>query len=120
MGDRLEDLLVLPARLARLLVQVALAAAPSDSSSAFTKRSSDGLLLVAGVELARERDLVQAEAGVAAGALERRERVLAALVLGDRERDALLGRVRAASRCAARSGSARRRAARPATRRGRR
>ena len=42
-----------------------------------------GLLLVAGVELARERDLVQAEPGVAAGALERRERVLAALVLGD-------------------------------------
>ena len=58
-----------------------------------TKRSSAASFCVIGVELARERDLVHAEPGVAAGALEGLERVLAALVLGDGERDALLGRV---------------------------
>ena len=51
------------------------------------------LLLVARVELTREGDLVHSEAGVAARALERGERVLAPLVLCDGERDALLGRV---------------------------
>ena len=70
-----------------------------------------GLALVAGVELAREGDLVEAEAGLARGALQRRERVLAALVLGDGERDPLLGLAAAACRGGARSGSARRRAA---------
>ena len=49
------------------------------------------LALVVRVELAGEGDLVDAQAGLARGALERGERVLAALVLGHRERDPLLG-----------------------------
>ena len=92
-ATRLEDLLVLPAGLARLLVEVALRRAVR-LEQRLDEAEQRGLLLVIGVELARERDLVHAEPGVAAGALERRERVLAALVLGDGERDALLGRVR--------------------------
>ena len=50
-----------------------------------------GLALVGRLEPARERDLVETETGLASGALERLEPVLAALVLGERERDALLG-----------------------------
>src|SRR4051812_26427714 len=91
-GERLEDLLVLPARLARLLLEVALGR-PVRLEHRLDEAEQRGLLGVVGVELARQRDLVHAEAGVAAGALERRERVLAALVLRDRERDPLLGRV---------------------------
>src|SRR5438270_682518 len=48
------------------------------------------LARVARVELAGERDLVEAESRLARGALERRQPVLAALVLGDAERDPLL------------------------------
>src|SRR5215207_5555183 len=91
-GDRLQDLLVLPARLARLLLQVALGRAVR-LEDRLHEAQQNGLTLVVRVELARERDLVHAETGVAAGALKRRERVLASLVLRDGERDALLGRV---------------------------
>src|SRR5215207_2556344 len=91
-GDRLQDLLVLPARLARLLLQVALGRAVR-LEDRLHEAQQNGLTLVVRVELARERDLVHPETGVAAGALKRRERVVASLVLGDRERDALLGRV---------------------------
>ena len=51
------------------------------------------IALVVRVELAREGDLVEAEAGVAGRALERAQAVLAVLVLGHGKRDALLGGV---------------------------
>ena len=90
MGDRLEDLLVLPAGLARLLVDVQRRGAVA-LEQRLDVPEQRGLALVAGVELARQRDLVDAQAGVAAGAQERGQRVLAALVLGHGQRDPLLG-----------------------------
>src|SRR5829696_3442757 len=83
--DRLEDLLVLPACLARLLLKVALWSAVRFQQG-LHEPQQDGLLLVMRVELARERDLIHSEAGVAAGALKRGEGVLAPLVLRDGER----------------------------------
>ncbi len=82
-----------PPGLARLLVLVARRRAVG-LEQRLDVAEQHGLALVVGVELAREGDLVEAQAGVARGALERAQRVLAALVLGDRERDALLGRIR--------------------------
>src|SRR4029078_10175349 len=69
-GERLEDLLVLPAGLARLLLEVTLGRAIGLEYS-LDEAEQRGLLLVVGVELARQRDLVHAEAGVATGPLER-------------------------------------------------
>src|SRR5215213_14425 len=90
--DRLEDLLVLPAGLARLFLEMALRRAVG-LEQRLDEPEQRRLALVIRVELARERNLIHAEPGVAAGALKRRERVLAALMLGDRQRDPLLGRV---------------------------
>src|SRR5215213_2935244 len=55
--DRLEDLLVLPAGLARLLLEVQLRR-PVRLEQGLHEAEQDGLLLVVRVELAREGDLV--------------------------------------------------------------
>src|SRR5512132_393049 len=60
-GDGLEDLLVAPPGLARLLVEV-----HGRASLTLDERleiaQEDGLAVIAGVELARERELVETEA----------------------------------------------------------
>ena len=61
--DRLEQLLVAPAGLARLLVQVARARRRCSASGAQVAQQR-GLALVARVPLAGERDLVEAEPGL--------------------------------------------------------
>ena len=96
MSHRLEHLLVRPARLQRLLVEVARRCALA-LDERLHEAQQDRLALVAGVELPRQRDLVEAEAGVAGGALKGGERVLAALMLGHGQRDALLRGVRQAA-----------------------
>ncbi len=86
----LQDLLVVPTGLARLLVEV-----ERRRSVVLQQRldvaQQSGLPLVMRVELARECDLVESEPGLARGAGERGEGVLAALMLGNRECHALLG-----------------------------
>src|SRR5690349_22972040 len=90
MGDGLEDLLVAPAGLARLLVQVERRGLVGLDEH-LDEPEERGLLLVARVELPRERDLVEAKAGVARGALEQLLCVVVALELRDTEADPLLG-----------------------------
>src|SRR5918992_2070458 len=89
-GDRLHDLLVGPARLARLLVQVERGRALA-LEQALDEPEQRGLALVPRVELTGESDLVEPEPGVTSRALQRRECVLAALVLSHCEPDPLLG-----------------------------
>src|SRR5690349_22138048 len=71
-GDRLEDLLVAPARLARLLVEMHRRArlALDERLEVAQER---GLALVAGVPLPGERDLVERQAGLAGRATVRRD-----------------------------------------------
>ena len=90
MRHRLEDLLVGPVGLPGLLVEV-----HGRRALALEQRSEiaeqGGLALVAGVEVARERDLVDAQACLASRALQGAQRVAAALVLGHGQRYPLLG-----------------------------
>src|SRR5512132_79829 len=89
MRDGLEDLLVAPARLAGLLVDVKRRRALA-LDQRLDEAQENGLTLVVGVELARERDLVEPEPGLARRALQGGERVLALLMLRDGKRDPLL------------------------------
>ena len=91
MSERLEDLLVAPALLASLLVQVDRHAALGSASSRLEVAKQRSLLLVAREEAAGELDLVEAETDVAAVARVHRDVVLGAAVLGHRQRDPLLG-----------------------------
>jgi len=86
-GDRLEQLLVAPARLARLLEQVARAGALLGERTQIPQQR--GLAVVARVPLAGERELVEAEAGLAPGAAVEREPGLGAVLRRDGERDPL-------------------------------
>jgi len=87
--DGLEQLLIAPAGLARLLVQVE-SRGVVGLDEHLDEPQKRCLLLVTRVELLRERDLVQAEPRVAGGALQQLLRVLVALELRHTEDDALL------------------------------
>ena len=89
MGDRLEQLLVRPARLEGVLVVDTRRRALRLEDAADVGEDLR-LTLVAGLELPRERDLVEAQPRVARGPLERGEGVCRSLVLGYAERDPLL------------------------------
>src|SRR3954454_3172450 len=92
-GDGLEDLLVGPAGLARLLVEVhrRLGLAFDEGLEVAQERC---LALVAGVPLAGQRDLVEREAGLSRRAAVHRRARLGVVVLGDRQRDPLERRQR--------------------------
>ena len=87
-GDRLEQLLVAPARLARLLVQVH-RRVPALLEQRAQVAQQRRLARIGGLPVARRGDLVDADAGRARGARVDREPGLAAVVLGDGERDPL-------------------------------
>jgi hypothetical protein len=89
----LQDLLVAPAGLARLLVEVQ-RGWPLGLEQRLDEAEQPRLALVARVELAGQGDLVHAKTGLAARLLERGQRVLAALMLRHREGDPLLRRPR--------------------------
>src|SRR5205823_11551591 len=78
--DGLEDLLIAPARLARLLVEVHRGRAV-DLDQRLDIAQQHRFALVARVELARQGDLVEPDPRVARGALELCQPVLASLVL---------------------------------------
>src|SRR3954452_11339130 len=92
-GDRLQDLLVAPAGLARLLVEVhrRLGLALDEGLEVAQERR---LALVAGVPLAGQRDLVEREPGLPRRAAVHRRAGLGVVVLGDRQRDPLERRQR--------------------------
>src|SRR5260221_2181385 len=90
MGDRFEQLLVAAASLACLLVQVERRRLIGLDQRLYEAQQS-GLALVPRVELLRQRDLVEAEPGVARGALEQLLRVVVPLELRHAQANALLG-----------------------------
>src|SRR4051794_1145362 len=88
--ERLEELLVRPAVLTRLLVEVD-RHLPAVLEQLLEVAQQGLLLLVTRRKLARQLDLVEAEADIAPGPGVCRDVVLRAPVLGHRERHALLG-----------------------------
>ena len=91
MSDRLQDLLVLPAGLARLLVQVALGRAVR-LEQRLDEAEQRRLLLVVGVEL-RASAISSMPSPASRPVRWSVESAYCSLVLRDRERDPLLGRV---------------------------
>src|SRR3954451_10431536 len=89
MRDGLEDLVVAPARFARLLDQVERRRLVRFDQH-LDEAEESSVLFLARVELLRESDLVQAEPGVTSGPLEQLLGVLVALELGNPEADPLL------------------------------
>jgi hypothetical protein len=85
--DRLEQLLVGPPRLARLLEQVARTHALLGERAQIAQQR--GLAVIARVPLTGERELVEAEPGLAPGARVQREAGLGAVQRRDGERDPL-------------------------------
>src|SRR6201995_5264296 len=82
-GDRLEDLLVVPARLACLLMQVHRgSAAVLEQRLAVAQQGR--FTRVTGVEVTRLRDLIEVEARCTRGARVRRDARLGVVVLGHR------------------------------------
>src|SRR5688500_6553851 len=87
--DRLEQLLIAPTGLERILVVHARWSAVG-LEQALDVGEQCTLALVGGLELPRQRDLVQAEPGIPSRALQRRQGIRRTLMLGHRKCDSLL------------------------------